>query len=278
MKEREAISILDNKFNVKDDCGVIDYGEEKLLITTDMLRRSTHLPDEIVNETIGWRSMAVSLSDISAMGGEPIAAVLAIGISEFEEVEEIAKGAYKLCDIFDTQYIGGDIIRHQELTITSSILGKTKSPIYQYGAKINHKVCITGKLGRTALALKLLNKGKKKEPNKLFKFLPRIEEGKKISEYASSMTDISDGLPAELNKLAKINNIGFKIKSEKIPLIQNTKLDDIFIGGDYELLFTIPPSKISRAKKEINFSIIGKCTESGIKMDGQKLKNKGYEH
>ncbi len=278
MKEREALSILDKKFNVRDDCGVIEYGKEKLLITTDMLRRSTHIPDGIYNETIGWRAIAVSLSDISAMGGEPTAAVLAIGTSKFEEIEEIANGAYTICDKFDTQYIGGDIIRHKELTLTSSVLGKTKSPIYQSGAKLNHRVCITGKLGRTALALQLLKEGKKKKSNKLFKFSPRISEGKKIAEYASSMTDISDGLSSELNKLAKINDIGFEIKSKKIPLIKNTKLENIFVGGDYELLFTLPPSKINKAKKEIDFSIIGKCTETGIKMDGKKLKNRGYEH
>lgn len=282
MDEWDVLSLLSDKLGISDDCGVVPWGDTNALITTDMLHRKTDFPEGIKPETIGWRAMAVSLSDIAGMGGHPLAMVLAFGSPEFEKefIERVTDGALKVCDDTGAKYIGGDMDKHDELTLVSTGLGRADSPVMRSGSCVGDSVCITGELGRTALALRYFDEGKHKRANDLFEFDPRVSEGIALSEYATSMMDISDGLAVSLHQLSEASGNGFEVESSELPVIEGVEdLDEaVFTGEDYELLFTIPEDEIDEASRSVDFTVIGECVGSGIKMAGEELEKRGYQH
>ncbi len=282
MDEWQAIDVISSEIDIGDDCGVYPYDSRYLLGTTDMLHRETDFPDELTPYTKGWRSMAVSLSDIAAMGGEPLFSMIAVGLPEFseEDIHEFTEGALDVCRDNDCIYAGGDMDRHHEETIVSSVIGEASTPIYREGSESGDAVCVTGELGRTALALNKLGSGESETVNELFRFNPRIEQGLSIARHASSMMDISDGLAVSLHQLSEASGNGFSIDSAALPHHEGLESmeDIVFTGDDYELLFTIPRDKIDDITESFEYSVIGECIESGIYMDGDELPKKGYHH
>ncbi|MDI6889093.1 MAG: thiamine-phosphate kinase [Methanocellales archaeon] len=284
----------------EDDCAVLDYGDEYLLITTDMLHQSTDFPDEMAPWQMGWMSVAVSLSDIAAMGGRPFATVAALGLPDDVEiafVEGIVKGMNACAKKFDIPIVGGDTDEHDELTIVCTILGSVKKDelLRRKGAQKGDLVCVTGELGTAEAGLRALKMDI--QPNvkhaltkKLFEPQPRVNEAIALatSDAATSMMDISDGLALSLHDLNKANNIGFLIYGDKLPVLDETKVIStgldlpLYGAGDFELLFTIKPNALERARKACQFTVIGEVTSGDIlvKKDDvtEKIEAKGYEH
>ncbi|MDY7083314.1 MAG: thiamine-phosphate kinase, partial [Halobacteria archaeon] len=252
------------------------------LLTTDMLHDETDLPDGIEPGVVGWRAMAVSLSDIAAMGGAATAGVLAFGAPEFERefIENVVGGAQEACESVGARYVGGDMDRHDEMTLVSTVLGEAGEPVRRRGANAGDKVCVTGELGRTAVALRLFNEGEDERANDLFTFSPRLPEGRKLAEHATAMMDISDGLAVSLHQMYEAGDgVGFEIESDKLPLVEGANADDIFVGEDYELVFTLPRGSVEKAREKVEFTVIGECVEEeSVRMDGEKLEKRGYEH
>lgn len=258
-----------------------------------MLHRLTDFPKEVTAYTIGWRSAAASLSDIAAMGAKPIAVVVALGAPRFEKafIEELIDGIQDCCKKVGAKYVGGDLDRHDELTIATTALGETKKPVLRSGSKIGDLVCVTGALGRTAAALKLFQQRSFKKANELFEFMPRVAEGLALARFASAMMDISDGLARSLYQLGEASKVGFRIEFKKIPickeifeLARNEKeiLEmGLYTGEDFELLFTLSLSKLKRAKRACEFTAIGQVTQRGVfmELDGLiELEDRGFEH
>ncbi len=293
MNEREALKWLADRMPVGDDCYVMDWGDSNPLLTTDMLHRTTDFPSGTTDYTIGWRSSAVSLSDIAAMGGDPKALVIAYGNSRFDldALKGFIEGAEAVCDQNGTRIVGGDLDKHEELTVVTSALGKVESPVTRKGAKPGELVAMTGDLGKTAAGLQLFEKGQFEEANELFQFDPRVESGKKLASLASSMMDISDGLARSLHQLARINEVGFRITGDKIPyapgLAELTTTDEekeelgLFTGEDYELLFTAP-EKHQFDLAKFGATVIGKVTEEEVEIvrgrEVTSLEDEGYVH
>lgn len=170
--ERALISILSEIFKIpdskekgqegiligagSDDCAVLDLvGEDCLVVTTDMLHRTTDFPEEMTPWQIGWMSAAVNLSDIAAMGAEPTGLVMAIGMptdTEIDFVKELAKGMQACAEFCGTAIIGGDLDTHAELTITGTAIGRVKKNqlLLRRGAKSGDLVCVTGYTGLQA--------------------------------------------------------------------------------------------------------------------------------
>ncbi|MDY6775908.1 MAG: thiamine-phosphate kinase [Halobacteria archaeon] len=283
MEERKLLDRLSRELGVGDDCAVLEFGgdEAKALLTTDMLHRKTDFPEGLEAEVMGWRGVGASLSDVAGMGGDPVASVLAVGVPGLEEetVEAIIKGARDVCEEVSAEYVGGDLDSHDELTVTSTVLGRAESPVRRSGAEVGDAVCVTGELGATALGLRLFEEGENETANGLFRFEPRVAEGIEISEYATSMMDISDGLSVSLHQTAEASDVGFEVESERIPRVDGVDLEEaVFTGEDFELLFTAPRDRLDEISAE--FTVIGDCVDEteGVSIDAERLEKRGYQH
>jgi thiamine-monophosphate kinase len=271
----------------EDDCAVIELtGSELLVASTDMLHSKTDFPAGMTPWQIGWMSVAVNLSDIAAMGARPVGVVAALGLPpdlELDFVTELAKGMKDCAGKYGTSVIGGDIDRHDELTVVGSAFGLIDKLhlIQRKGAKVGDLVCVTGVLGTAGAALDALKNDINVDQDvvqKLYQPIPRIIEGTALARTGcvTSMMDISDGLALSLYDLATASKVGFSIQVEAIPV--NTSVKDmavdydqltewsIYTGGDFELLFTLKPDCIEKANKAAEFTIIGKVTTEGIIM------------
>ncbi|MEM0493067.1 MAG: thiamine-phosphate kinase [Candidatus Thermoplasmatota archaeon] len=294
--------------SIGDDCAALDLGDEYLLVTSDMITERTHIPPGMNPSQIGWFIVAINLSDIAAKGGKPLGVLLALGLPRGTSdvfLKNLIRGADRCASCFNTSIIGGDTKENSRLTLCGSAVGLVKKGEYmpRCGARVGDMVAVTGVLGRAAagyIAIKhrLKNKGLTKglyEPN------PRLREGTVLSglRVVSSCMDISDGLSSSLYQLRDINNVGFDIYLENIPVA--SELDHIrrnlrvnvvdyalHFGGDYELLVTLPEDSYRIAEERLrsigcSFRAIGKVTDSGRVMiykegKGSILEDKGYEH
>jgi len=286
----------------EDDCAVLDIGgDDFLLLTTDMLHRKTDFPQQMTGWQIGWMSVAVNLSDIASKGAKPLGILMAMGLppdTELDFLEAIIKGMDDCARKFNTHILGGDTDSHDELTMTGTALGsiKKKLLVQRNGAKTGDLVCVTGNLGTAGAAIMSLEKSISVEPKllkALFEPAPRINEGMALAGTCavSSMMDISDGLALSLHDIGGASNVGFKIYEDRLPVIAEvTDLLEgdellqavVYTGGDFELLFTIPPDKLGIVRSACPLTVIGEVINDGIFIQRaggiEELKGKGYEH
>ena len=281
-----------------DDCAVIDMDGSGLLVaTTDMLHRKADFPYGMTPHQMGWMSIAVNLSDIAAMGARPVGIMTALGLPldmEVDFVKELVSGMNTCARIYGTQIIGGDVDRHDELTIVGSALGVVDAGqlVTRKGAKPGDLVCVTGELGTAGAALEALQQGMDVGQEVLEKFympVPRIAEGMALagSLCLTSMMDISDGLALSLHDLAVASGVGFHIWASDIPVhrsvreiatfgdkvIEDNVVKDkvfewsVYTGGDFELLFTLNTDCLEKTGKVAKFTVIGEVTASGITIE-----------
>ncbi|WP_148706143.1 thiamine-phosphate kinase [Methanosarcina siciliae] len=287
-----------------DDCAVLDLkGEDCLVVTTDMLHRTTDFPPEMTPWQMGWMSAAVNLSDIAAMGAEPTGLLVAIGMladTEIAFVEELAKGIQACAEFCETSVIGGDLDTHAELTITGTALGRVKKSrlLLRKGAKPGDLVCVTGYTGSAGVALEAIQSKKSVSETvlkALFEPVPRTREARKLAESGAvtSMMDTSDGLAMSLYDLARQSKVGFRIRKEALPILQEVRefASDpgellefaLYTGGDFELIFTVDPGRLKKVQNICNLTIIGECTkyETGIVLESPEcrltnIEQRGY--
>lgn len=286
----------------EDDCAVLDIGcDDLILLTTDMLHRKTDFPQQMSGWQIGWMSVAVNLSDIASKGAKPLGILMAMGLppdTELDFLEDIIKGMDDCARKFNTHILGGDTDSHDELTMTGTALGSIKKNllVQRIGAKTGDLVCVTGNLGTAGAAIIFLDKGISIEPKilkALFEPVPRINEGIALVQTCavSSMMDISDGLALSLHDIGKASSVGFKIYEDRLPVLPEVtdilEGDEllqavVYTGGDFELLFTVPPDKIGIARSACPLTVIGEVINEGIFIQRagglEELKCKGYEH
>ena len=319
--ERALISLLSEIFKVpegkesgqkgilvgagSDDCAVLDLkGEDCLVVTTDMLHRTTDFPEEMTPWQMGWMCAAVNLSDIAAMGAEPAGLLMAIGMpadAKITFIEELAKGMQACAEFCGTAIIGGDLDTHSELTITGTALGRVKKShlLLRRGAKSGDLVCVTGNTGSAGAALEALQSRKSVSETilkALFEPIPRTKEARILAESGAvtSMMDTSDGLAMSLYDLARESHVGFRIRENTLPILREVRefvssLEELmelslYTGGDFELLITIDPQQIKKVQNICNLAVIGVCTEyrTGIVLESPRRKltaieQRGYQ-
>jgi thiamine-monophosphate kinase len=259
-----------------------------------MLHDATGFPDGVTRYTAGWRSVAASLSDVAAMGGDAEAAVAIYGAPSFDaaEIRSFVRGASEVCESVDAAYVGGDLDETSELTVATTALGRTDDPVYRSGADPGDAVCVTGALGRTAGALRLFDGGEVERANDLFRFPPRVAAGVALRPHASAMMDVSDGLARSLHQIAEASDCGMAVDRDALPThaAAAETTDDAderleataFVGEDFELLCTIPDDAVDDARDACPVSLtrIGRVTsaEDGIALDGDPLSDRGWSH
>ncbi|HMK46143.1 MAG TPA: thiamine-phosphate kinase [Methanocella sp.] len=288
-----------------DDCAVLDNGGDYLVVTTDMLHRVTDFPVEMSGEDIGWMSVAVSLSDVAAMGARPIGVVAAIGIpgsTDVKLIDGIARGMRNCAKTYGTEIVGGDTDQHQELTIVTTAMGRVNKDMVKLrsGAKVGDLLCVTGCLGTPAAAYKVLveGRGASAEDKKLllhhfFRPEPRMGEGMTLAGYpgVTAMMDVSDGLGKSIHELSISSRVGFLVYADKLPIREEARrvardhheLMDMAIcfGGEFELLFTINPREIDHIRG-VSFTVVGQAVKSGLRLEDDgiisEISCRGYEH
>jgi thiamine-monophosphate kinase len=293
---------------VGDDAALIRVTQgQQLAISADMLVAGTHFFHDASPYSIGWKSLAVNVSDMAAMGAQPKWATLAIALPEVNEpwLTEFSQGFFACAQAFNVDLIGGDTTRGP-LTLSVQIMGEVPrgKAIQRNGAKAGDDIWASGVIGSAALGLAhLQGKVNLTEPTTshcltaLTTPTPRVALGLALRGVANSCIDISDGLTADLSHILKASNLGAKLALEDIHCDDylRTRLNDgniqqcILAGGDdYELLFTAPKSQRDHIQQlsqqlELPISLIGEATpQLGLVVSHHQqtldITKKGFDH
>ena len=279
---------------IGDDAAVIDIGNEYLLMSTDMLIEGPHFNLSYVPlKHLGYKAVAVNVSDIAAMNGRPEQITISLGLSNrfsIEAVDELYEGIRAACNAFNVDLVGGDTTSSPAgLTIAINIIGRVaKDKItYRNTAKVNDIICVTGDTGAAYMGLQVLEREKAvflANPN----MQPDIEKyeyvvGRQLKPEArmdiiydldelkivpTSMIDVSDGIASELLHISMQSGVGVKVFEDKLPIDAQTyetavemNLDPVTCslngGEDYELLFTINPADHEKLKNHPDIHFIG---------------------
>lgn len=278
----------DVALGIGDDAALLNPpAGQQLVIATDTLVQGVHFPTNTLPYYIGWKALAVNLSDLAAMGAEPAWFTLALTLPESSDawLTEFSRGLFDLADQYGLSLVGGDTTRGP-LTVTVQIAGyvPTGQALLRAGAGPGDRIFVTGSLGDATLALQLLTDQlpvpAQNYPGLLKRLnqpQPRIEEGRALRSIASCAIDISDGLLADLQHMLDASDIGAEIYLQQIPYstqarqllsrypdIRNSLLSG---GDDYELCFCVAPDKLQRleqiaAENQFQFTEIGQVSDS----------------
>jgi len=280
---------------IGDDAAWVASKFGSLLITSDLLIEGVHFDLKWTSLfALGYKAVAVNLSDIAAMGGTPAYLILSLGIParfRSEDIDEFYRGIRSLAKKNGVALVGGDTNLADSLLISACLIGHAPyRPVTRAGAKIGDDVYVTGTIGDAALALKLL-KSKSPQPERgpaayllarHHRPTPKVAAGTLLAgeRLATAMIDVSDGLLQDLGHICKVSKIGAVLWEEKLPLSpayralcgkEGTR-PALTGGEDYELLFCAPPRNRSRIAKlqhgtaDLVMTRIGTCVSarSGI--------------
>ena len=282
------------KMGVGDDAAVIDRGDYYELVTTDMLLEGIHFDMSYTPlKHLGYKAVAVNLSDVFAMNGTPTHITVSIGVSNrfsAEAVLELYQGINLACERFGVDLIGGDTTSSVSgLTISVTAIGKVDKDkvCCRSGAKENDLICVSGDLGAAYIGLQILEREKEVwkenqdvQPDldgfdyvieRILKPEPRGDVIQKLATLEivpTSMIHVSDGLSSEVLHLCRHSSCGARIFEEKIPIdgvtatqAQEFKFEPSVCamngGEDYELLFTVTQADYKKVKGIEGISIIG---------------------
>lgn len=266
---------------VGDDTAVLRAPAGTILFTADLLVEGVHFDLALSKPSdIGYKAIAVNVSDIAAMAGTPRRALVSIGIKpgiDLEWLEELYRGMRECSDAFGMAVVGGDISRSQCLVISVAMLGNPAGRRYveRGGARVGDTVCVTGRLGASAAGLRLMRAGNRERPDLVAAHnrpAPRVKEVEVLRRFVpSSMIDVSDGFAADLRHICDASGVGVIIQSERLPLVdlEGVELDRdplelaLHGGEDYELVFTIDPERASEAAEEVEAATGTKVTPVG---------------
>ena len=259
--------------SVGDDCAVL-AANSKLLISTDTSVAGVHFLKSMPADSIAYRSVATALSDIAAMGSNPVAFNLSLVMPSFNQdwMKGFRKGLQKISREFQFPLIGGDLVKGP-LQISVTVLGKPeKSILLRSNAQPGDILCLSNAVGCGYIGFKeykrsgLLN-------NKTKPYLfpsAQIRYGQEISPIATSAIDISDGIIQDLSHLISASGVGCKLDLGKVPVADKKFIKQCLeFGDDYQLLYTVPPKKLLTLQADLN-SINKKCHTIGV-MSGRKL-------
>lgn len=309
--EREVVSRIssivmsDAAIGPGDDAAAIGIDDDYLVASTDLIRRTTHMPHGMTDWQMGWMVAAVNLSDIAAMGARPLGLLLSMllpGEVDLESVIRMVEGAQDCSRSVGASLIGGDTKEGEEIVLCGTALGRVAREriLLRSGASPGDLLAVTGPMGLAAAGYLALQKGLEFEEGvkSLLQPMPRVAKGLSLSACGgvTSCIDISDGLASSVHQLSASSGVFFHVQLDAIPTHLGVKeismragedLKELllYFGGDYELLFTLEPESLGRVRRELRDElwIIGEACEGGenllITDNGVvELENRGYEH
>jgi thiamine-monophosphate kinase len=263
---------------IGDDAAVIRWGEGTLLLTTDTLLEGIHFRRSTATlHDIGAKAMAVNVSDIAAMGGEPCYALLALALPPtlgVADIDELYAGIEDMARRHGVTVVGGDTCAAPDgvvlsVTLVGRVIG---TPLRRSGARPGDAVLVTGSLGASAAGLALLERGAGALPAAIVEAVvrphrvptPRVAESALIraSGWATAMIDLSDGLASDLGHIATESRVGARIDVDALPVSEATRAAAAALGvdplgwalsggEDYELLFTAAPDRVADLARDV---------------------------
>lgn len=300
---------------IGDDAAVLLPTPRQLqLITTDMLVENIHF--DLTTTTamqLGYKAVAVNLSDIAAMGGAPRHAVVSIALPQHTAVDfvlNLYNGMKEICREYGVNIVGGDTVSSPGgLVINVAVMGEVEPAnlVKRSGAKPGDVVAVTNVLGNSSAGLALLSRGEWEEHDFSWPLVtshltprPQVKTGQLLAAHgATSMDDVSDGLASELHEIAQASNVSIRVLGERIPLSPEIReaaavlgkepLDYALYGGeDFQLLFTMDPGQFAIINSIDPGAVITKIGEVLPPGDGvtlideigksHKLEPRGYNH
>ncbi|WP_332032893.1 thiamine-phosphate kinase [Kaistella sp.] len=285
--------------SIGDDAAVINPGNQRVVVTTDVLAEGVHFNLGYVPlKHLGYKAVVINLSDIAAMNAVPTQILVSLAISNrfpVEALEEIYAGIALACKRYKVDLVGGDTTSSNSglvMSITAIGLENSENIVKRNGAKPNDLLVVTGDLGGAYLGLQILEREHAvflANPNmqpemegydyileKQLKPEARTDIKKTLEELGvkpTSMIDVSDGLSSEILHLSDQSKVGFRLYEEKIPMDSltistaeelnlNPAMCAMNGGEDYELLFTVAPEDFEKIRNHPDFSIIGHAVEA----------------
>lgn len=300
----------DVETGIGDDCALLSMAEKQLLaISTDTLVSGIHFLPDIDPRDLGYKALAVNLSDLAAMGADPAWLTLAITLPDIDEpwLEAFSDSLFEQLDYYDMQLIGGDTTRGP-LSMTLGIHGLVPAgrALKRSGARAGDWIYVTGTPGDSAAGLAILQDrlavaDAQQEDYLLKRHLrpkPRVLHGQALRDRASSVIDLSDGLISDLGHILKASDCGARIMLDSLPYSDAMRdnvdagqaLNWALAGGeDYELCFTVPELNrgaldVAIGNLGVPFTCIGQVVPAseGLQFfeEGKPvtLDLKGYDH
>lgn len=304
-KERPEVAL-----GVGDDAAIVKVRDKcELLISTDTLVEGVHFFKGMDPRSLGHKAIAVNLSDIAAMGGEPAWISLALTLPSIDQewVAAFADGVFETCQYYNVQVIGGDTTQGPlSITVTVHGLVPEGKALKRSGAKPGDYIYVTGSLGDAGVAVAWQNE-KLTIPEKYQSVLrnrlecptPRVAVGQAIRDFASAAIDVSDGVISDLQHIMNASGVGAAIDVDNLPLSQalrqSVPQEDeqlsyaLAAGDDYELLFTVPSDKrggleVNLAQYNVDVTCIGQLQgltpEITLRKGGEPidLAFQGFQH
>jgi thiamine-monophosphate kinase len=271
---------------VGDDAAAWQAGDQVLLATTDTLVEGVHfLPEFMPWADVGWKALAVNVSDIAAMGGEPLFALVTLALSaetDTSRVEDLYAGLGECALAHGVAIVGGDIVRAPQVSVTIALIGRAQmrdgEPLLlrRDTAKGGDVIAVTGSLGDSAAGLWRLRKGANKDDPLVGAHLhplPRLAEAQAAARLGVICgIDISDGLIQDLGHICEMSAVGAEVQEELLPINDGLRAaypeDAIALacngGEDYELLLAGAEGTLGQVAAEISvrLTVIGRMTES----------------
>ncbi len=267
-----------------DDAAVVRPGSGELVLSTDAMVEGVHFRTDLTTpRDLGYKAIAVNVSDVAAMAASPRFALCALTLSTSIDaawVVELAGGMRECCDEFALSLVGGNLSGGEEVSIVVTVTGEVVPgrAVRRSGARPGDRLVVTGSLGGSAAGLRVASarSWSDEERDAIRRYMrptPRVgEAGVLASRGVSSMMDISDGLALDLSRLCRASGTGARVELARIPAHPAATPVEVLGGGeDYELLATLPDlDAVEGARSElreafgVSLSDIGSIIETGL--------------
>ena len=297
-----------------DDAAAVRIGDATALATADILLEGVHFEIGLSTPAdVGWKAMAVNVSDIAAMGGVPRFALVSLGApatTAIRTLTRIYEGLDECARACGVAVVGGDTVRADGLIVSVAAIGEPGDAgiVTRGGARPGDLICVTGSVGGAAAGLALLHAAWNDERAALLlerypklaalhrRPTPRVREGLAAARAgATAMIDISDGLGVDLGHICKASKAGHSMELEQIPIADGVEATEAWAGvapgsfvlsggDDYELIIAIPPNRLDelhRALAPTPVTRIGEFTDGDVPLQGvvdRSLDPKGWDH
>jgi len=293
------------QLGVGDDCALLTVERGmQLAVTMDTLVEKVHFLAGVDPHALGYKSLAVSLSDLAAMGAEPRYVTLALTLPEVDEswLHSFSDGFFQIAERYHVDLIGGDTTRGPlSITVQAHGVVPRDQALLRCGAQVGDLIYVTGMIGDAGLALKSqlgeIQSCAQIQLDRLNTPEPRVQAGLALRKLASACIDISDGLLADLSHILKGSQVGAVINLTKLP-VSDSVLEyqrqtqqpgfALTAGDDYELCFTVPASRVTDIEIvnkawPYQCTCIGRIDDSGeltVLNNGEQIEiaGNGYQH
>ena len=284
---------------VGDDCAVLKVGESTWVAASDMLVSGYHFRDWAAPEDVGYKAVAVNVSDVAAMGGTPRFALVSGGAPDPETALRCFEGVMEACERFGVYLLGGDTTGADALTVDVAILGEISGrPVLRSGARPGDLLVVTGELGASAAGLLALEQDESGPERLIRRYLrpePRLGAGRAaVYHGVSAMIDLSDGLASDVRRVCERSGVGCRVDLDLLPVEDDTREfarslgRDVEVlaatgGEDYELLICAPETALDElaANVDVPITVIGEMTQGdvGFRRGGEPVEGlSGWDH